>query len=331
MTCTRWQRVAVVTTAAALLGADASARDCGTEAARTSARFEHVAQYAVDACLRRGARSGSPCPDRALTKRLARFRRNLDTVTRRRCPHLDVAPVLASTQARLFCERLAVCTGAPPSMTFRITSAAPTAPVAAGLGAAPAASMAAGLGVSEAGPLAPHLAVDAGWTGIAHHLQIMEGATFEADLADCDGITDTACTLHGARAGTPFGAPSPISAGGVAICVTVTFDSDLDGTVDLASGDLGESARVRIDVFLSPDADEPCPACVPDDDDPQLGEPGTCHGGSRNGLACTVGGLADPDFGVSRATSGDCPPISNARIAEFVEDVAATTGIPEEF
>ena len=58
---------------------------------------------------------------------------------------------------------------------------------------------------------------------------------------------------------------------------------------------------------------------------PNLGEAGTCSGGPRSGLACTVGGLADPVFGIAAGTSVDCPTNPGATITTFHLDVPVTT------
>ena len=60
---------------------------------------------------------------------------------------------------------------------------------------------------------------------------------------------------------TPHGAPLPISAGGVSVCVVNTFTEDVVGTTDLASG--ASAVRIRQDsaTYTGGDRQQPCPVC----------------------------------------------------------------------
>jgi hypothetical protein len=169
------------------------------------------------------------------------------------------------------------------------------------------------------------LSVDAGTTGLAHDLQVFEGASYTAELRDCDGETDTRCTFQGETAGMAFGAPSPLSVGGVAVCLLVDYDSDLSGALDLETGELSQEARVGVRVHLSTDISRPCPACVPSDGDPRLDDTGLCVGGPDEGKPCTVDALADPGFLEFRGTSFACRPEGQA-IGAFTTTGGATTG-----
>ncbi len=178
----------------------------------------------------------------------------------------------------------------------------------------------------EAPAVAPRiLRVSAGFSGLAHHLQIFEGASYTAKLQDCNGDQDTTCTLHAATAGTAFGPPTPITVGNVSVCFVIDYVSDLSGTLDVATGDLSEKAQVSLRVYFGDSLDQPCPACVPPDGDPQLGEAGICAGGPDDGRPCTVEGLADPSFLNVRGTSLACRPHGDP-IGRFTTVVAATTG-----
>jgi hypothetical protein len=171
------------------------------------------------------------------------------------------------------------------------------------------------------------LAVDVGWSGISHDLELLEGAEFTAELMNCDGTTDTLCDLNGATNGVSFGAPTPFSSGGVAVCIDLAFASDMTGSLDLASGDLTEAAALRAIMYAGTSVDTPCPYCLPADQDPQLGESGTCHDGVNAGQPCTVEALADPSFLSARGTSTACPPLPAVLFGEFNLKFAATTGV----
>ncbi len=92
------------------------------------------------------------------------------------------------------------------------------------------------------------------------------------------------CPFFGADAGLPFGAPAPISAGGVDVCATIVVDGVVSGTFDTTTGALTASIPLTVKIALGIDIDFPCPACVTADGVPNLGEAGTCSGGPRSGL-----------------------------------------------
>lgn len=281
-----------------LAASTAGAMDCPNHAARRVAHFEQAARRLITQCVRR---SGDACPDARLQTRLERLATRIATRLDSRCPDVGAEDLIADARASVLCDTLDDCGGS--TITVR---------VGAGHAGARAAS-------------ARRLRADAGSSGLAHDLQILEGAEYTAELGDCDAPGDTACTLHGATAGTGFGAPSPLSAGGVTFCVTVDFVSDITGTFDRATGDLSEEAEVAIGVFVGAAADLPCPACVPADGEPSLGEAGTCSGGAHAGAACAVEGLGDPGLGAFRGTSDACGAGIN-RIAQFHTRASATTG-----
>jgi hypothetical protein len=123
-----------------------------------------------------------------------------------------------------------------------------------------------------------------------------------------------------------FGAATPLSAGGVSVCVSLDFASDLTGTLDLATGDMSESAMLHASMYSGRSIDAPCPACVPADLDPQLGEAGICQDGPNDGMPCTVEALADPSFQSARGTSTACPSFPGALLGDFTLKFSATTG-----
>jgi hypothetical protein len=278
---------------------------CAARAERHAASFARRADHAVQRCVRRSERLGTPCPDARLAARLDRLRAGILRLVGKHCDAARVAARLSALHDRIFCHRLGRCGTRFGSL--RLTVAAATTPDAA---------------------LSRHLEVDSGWTGIAHDLRILEGAGFVSELTACGAAGDARCELFARTAGTPFGAPSPIDAGGIPVCVVIDYASDVVGHVDLATGALTESARVAIAVHADGLPDAPCPACEPHQGEPALGAAGVCAAGANAGGACVVGGLADPAYGHQRGTSSDCPPAS-APVGRFLTNGTATTGTVE--
>jgi hypothetical protein len=181
------------------------------------------------------------------------------------------------------------------------------------------------LQVLLAGPDGRSADLDAGWTGIAHDQNVLGGAGFDATLS-CDG-SSSVCPFFAALDGVAFAAPVPLNTGGVATCMTLSFDGALVGTYDTTSGQLDAVLPLQVGLSLGPSVDQPCPACVTADGRPSLGELGTCSGGPRSGAVCRVGGLADPSYGTAAGTSDDCPFKPDSVFTSFQLSVAATTGL----
>jgi hypothetical protein len=270
-------------------------RTCEDELPRITARFATSLGRAARQCVRR---TGS-CPDRRMARTILRLRDRAADRLVRRCPLHDVSGILNAVQEEVLCAVLAHCGSGASTLEVRFPPPSHQAPATGD--------------------------VDVGFTGNAHDLVMLGGAGFRAELRDCDG---TACNLYGAVAGASLGAPSPLSAGGVPLCVTLRFVADSIGSFDSATGDLAVRMPLRIELFIGTDVAQPCPACVPFEsaDGAQLGESGLCASGPNDGAFCLVEGLNDPAFGIAAATSSACPPAAGARIVGFDIDVAATTG-----
>lgn len=153
--------------------------------------------------------------------------------------------------------------------------------------------------------------LDTGWTGIAHNSVSIREASITTDL-NCTGNN---CTVDGAAlVDTVFGAPLPLSSGGVSSCVVNEFREAVTGTYDCGTGCSESAVKLRSRVFLVLDADKPCPPCVGDATPNDGVKGGACDGGKTPGAACDVGGISDlfqessgapPDAG---RTSNDCQP-----------------------
>jgi hypothetical protein len=153
-------------------------------------------------------------------------------------------------------------------------------------------------------------------------------------LATCDCVGDTTCEIAGpvgqkrcitdlvecdsndhCDAGVTCAAmiapPFPRSIAGVPTCSITHFEQSLDGTIDVATGEVELAANLRSRVHLGIAVDQPCPRCGPDEQDPDVGESFTCEGGTRDGESCQVHAVTDR-FG---GTSYDCPPSLNSNVS----------------
>lgn len=153
----------------------------------------------------------------------------------------------------------------------------------------------------------PGAHVDVGSSGIWHDVPLKHGGEVSFGL-DCpiDG-----CTVDGSNlAGRSVGAPLPLSAGGVSLCVRASYREAVTGTYDGCNGCSELSAKLSVQVFAPEGADAPCPTCV-DDPTPNDGRKrGTCRGGTTPGAACDV--------------SNDCLP-SGTGIADLAIDLNPLT------
>src|SRR5262245_62059097 len=84
--------------------------------------------------------------------------------------------------------------------------------------------------------------LDNGWTGSSHNFPIIQGSTLKYCLSNCDGTSDTLCDGSGTTGdnslnGPTFGAPLPLLASGVPVCVINRYQAPtISSTFDLASG-----------------------------------------------------------------------------------------------
>jgi hypothetical protein len=182
--------------------------------------------------------------------------------------------------------------------------------------------------------------LDNGWTGLAHNATVVSDGKLTFDV-HCSGTTRPCgvCDISGpiqnlhADEGdinarrcsndlsiecaddTPcgsgtcvfyFGAPLPLSAGGINTCVTNQVNGPATGTVNVESGQFATALTLKSTVFNQTEAGDPCPKCNGDATPNDGVKGGTCLGGTKNGQACDVNGRSPiPSFG---STSLDCPP-----------------------
>lgn len=194
--------------------------------------------------------------------------------------------------------------------------------------------------------------LDIGWTGIYHDQALGNGGSLSFAL-DCAGdflgrcgdcaltgpiASTTVVDNHRCANGTAtkctsddvcgagaceffFGAPLPISGGGVPICVTNQIDGPVTGNVLPERGEGTSNIAVIFASYIGLAEDQPCPVCTGE----TVGAAGTCQGGPRDGQACTTDGTT-PFFG---NTSFDCPPNESANIGASTLPLNLTTGTRE--
>jgi hypothetical protein len=166
--------------------------------------------------------------------------------------------------------------------------------------------------------------LDTGWTGIAHDQGALVGRLFEADTFGCSGAgPDTDCNFAARYVSPFFGAPLPLSSGGVPVCAVNEVVGTTLGTLDLVTGDLVFDYALTSRVYTGLTIAQPCPRCDGDvtvDDDMK---DGTCTGGLFPGNPCDVDGESE-SFG---GTSFDCPPDEATNIGNLaIRFDDATTG-----
>lgn len=188
--------------------------------------------------------------------------------------------------------------------------------------------------------------LDTGWTGIAHHATVIQDGklTFQLDCTPATrpcGVCQVSGPIPNAKAGagdiesqrcsndtaikcnntTPcptgkgpcvffYGAPLPLSAGGVSTCVVNQVDGSISGTANIESGAFQTSINLTSSVYAGLKNEQPCPVCSGDSTPNDTTTKGTCSEGQHIGAACDTNGRSPiPSFG---NTSLDCPPNSDA-------------------
>ena len=126
--------------------------------------------------------------------------------------------------------------------------------------------------------------LDNGWTGNSLNFPLVPNSKIGLCVTDCNGTDDTSCTLcgkvgAGTISGTTFGAPLPLFASNVPVCVISRWRSDIHGTADEATGDMTLNVKLFSDVYLT-SRDDVCPQC----------KNGKCNAasGTNAGKDCTV-------------------------------------------
>jgi hypothetical protein len=170
--------------------------------------------------------------------------------------------------------------------------------------------------------------LDNGWTGTSHNFPVIGGSSLKYCLSGCDGTSTFACTGTGTTSaggapsslnGADFGAPLPLLAANVPVCVVNQYqDATLSGTFNLQTGEAGSAASPNLVhlnsmVFLRATFPEVCPRCNVPGGGGGIGSTGTCSNTStKSGAACRVNGEVTVAGKGLYLLSSDCPPINDS-------------------
>jgi hypothetical protein len=175
--------------------------------------------------------------------------------------------------------------------------------------------------------------LDNGWTGTSHNFPIINGSSVHYTLSctgdDCTGTGETGA---GTANGETFGAPLPLLAAGVPVCVVNRYQTAmLTGTFNLTTGAAGVSSPNNIplfsDVYLRTTFPEVCPKCVIPGGGGDLGSTGACSSTAKNpGASCTVDGKVTVAGKGLYLLSTACPPLGDSPPTTLNIQLPLTTG-----
>ncbi len=175
--------------------------------------------------------------------------------------------------------------------------------------------------------------LDNGFSGDSHNFPVTALSTLKFCLTDCDATTDSLCQGSGSTGavgdslnGPTFGAPLPLLANNVPVCVINRYaNSSINTTYDLVTGELNGLVNLLSDVYVQTPSDQVCPRCS----GASFGDTGTCQSGARQGQSCTVDGIVKVDGSAGNPIynlSTQCLPDTVKRAATLVIDLPLTTG-----
>ena len=154
--------------------------------------------------------------------------------------------------------------------------------------------------------------LDNGWTGSSQNFPVVSNSLLRVCLTSCGATTNPQCGEDEAQTvavnGATFGAPLPLLASGIPVCVVNSFATNkITGfTADMSSGVLNGSVNLLSGVFITA-VTQVCPRCSGSD----VGQAGTCDSGARSGRACTTSGIitvANAAGDKVYTLSPECPP-----------------------
>jgi hypothetical protein len=177
--------------------------------------------------------------------------------------------------------------------------------------------------------------LDNGWTGNSHNFPVINGSQLKYCLSNCDGTSDMECDGSGTTGdeslnGPQFGAPLPLLAANVPVCVINRFqDPTITATYNLATGEGRGDVNLFSDVYLTNNPTEVCPRCNPTAS-AAIGQPGKCSTTARAaGSSCTIGGQVKVALGAGNQQyylSADCIPVQSQLTATLDIRLPLTTG-----
>jgi hypothetical protein len=128
------------------------------------------------------------------------------------------------------------------------------------------------------------------------------------------------CAVGGGARGDLFGAPIPLSAGGISVCVVNRLREPLTGTVDAQRGCGSLALRLTTAVWMGETLARPCPVCAGDRTANDGRKEGRCERGPARAKPCDAHGTS----AVFGTTSNDCPPPGSS-VGELAIDLAPLT------
>jgi len=158
--------------------------------------------------------------------------------------------------------------------------------------------------------------LDNGWTGQSHNFPTVSGSTLTYCLNNCDATTDSLCegsvgpVGEDSINGRTFGAPLPLLAANVPVCVVNVFQESITADIDLATGEAGNGlVKLFAETYTPTPFTEICPRC---NSNGGIGSTGTCSSSAkRSGQSCVVEGVvrvAESGGNKDYKLSGDCLP-----------------------
>jgi hypothetical protein len=174
--------------------------------------------------------------------------------------------------------------------------------------------------------------LDLGWDGTSHNLRVVSGSRLRYCLSGCDGADDTLCNGFGdGRLNGPiFGAPLPVLAANVPLCVVNRFQTSVTRvTFDVKTGQMAAALELFSDLYLTGQPTEICPRCIPSTQT-GIGRRGTCSATARTpGAACTIEGLetvGQENGETQYSLSSGCLPAASQLSTTLDFKLALTTG-----
>jgi hypothetical protein len=163
--------------------------------------------------------------------------------------------------------------------------------------------------------------LDTGFSGVSHNFPVIAGSKLSLCLTECDKTTNPVCkasgpTGKGSLNTETFGAPLPLFAAGVPVCVVNRFrDTAVQATVNVQTGEYQSMVSgtatpiVLLSDIYNTSANQVCPKCSGNG----VGATGKCDSGPNENQNCTTNGtvqVVNPQAGINEKynLSNDCPP-----------------------
>ena len=134
--------------------------------------------------------------------------------------------------------------------------------------------------------------LDNGWTGTSHNFPVVSNSELRVCLTGCGATSNPQCAEDEAQTavvnGATFGAPLPLLAAGIPVCVVNNFGNPkITGfTADISSGTANGTVNLQSRIFLT-SSTLVCPRCS----GAKVGDAGTCDSGAQQGRACVTSGI----------------------------------------